>query len=198
MTPPAPKETARRALDSLEDLAREKGLDNVSMRDVAARVGISLSSLQYHYPGKADLIDAFVQRALDHYDRGGAEVMRQVGDAPCLPAVLQYSIEETLKATEGGLFAVLEARAQHDPKTAAAMRSFWRAALEGYADVVKHDHPELSQREVMLAATLIASLVEGLAATHKAAEALEIDTISLTERAIRLSTAIPDQIRRAD
>ncbi len=193
----ASSSTADRALDCLEEIAMEKGLDSLSMRDVATRIGISLSSLQYHYPSKAALIDAFVQRAIKRYERDGEDIIRKADGAPCLPDMLQYSIDETLKTTEGGLFAMIEARAQHDESTAEAVHVFWRASLEGYAEAIEHDHPDLTKSDVLLAATLIASMIEGFASTHKAAAALGLDTSTIVEHVKRLSSKVPSHIRIA-
>lgn len=190
------RETAARALHCLEDLALEKGLDSVSMRDVAARAGLSLSSLQYHFPSKAALIERFVRRTIERSETEGADLLAAAEGGPYLPAVLQYSIEETLKSAQGGLFALIEARAQHDAATAEAMEGFWRASLEGYAEVVALDHPTLSEREVLLAATLIASMIEGLAATSKAADALGLDVAAQVEAVKQAALALPARLAR--
>lgn len=192
--PDPDRDTARRALDCLEEIALQKGLDSVSMRDVAARVGISLSSLQYHYPNKAALIGAFVRHALAHYRDGVAALVLAAEGRAVLPDVLDYAIAKTLKLTEGGLFALIEARALHDPATAEAMHGFWCASLEGYAEIIRRDHPTLTPAEALRAATLIGSLIEGLASTARAAATLGLDRPALVAQVKRMALAIPPQI----
>lgn len=183
-----------RALDCLEELALQKGLDGVSMRDVSTRVGISLSSLQYHYPSKLELINAFVHRAIEDYETRGEEVMRSVKDGPYLPAVIRHSIEETIKASQDGIFAMIEARAQYDESTEKAMEVFWNATLNGYAEVIELDHPVLSRSETLLAATLIASMIEGFATTFKATQALGLDLSTVVGHIEKVSISIPKQM----
>lgn len=55
------KQTKDTIIESAGTLFNQKGYDAVSMRDVAAQVGISVGNLTYHYPKKEDLILALVQ-----------------------------------------------------------------------------------------------------------------------------------------
>lgn len=68
MRPPPPRPrsprptTADRVLDAAEALAQTRGYNGFSYADVAAEVGITTASLHYHFPTKADLGRALVQR----------------------------------------------------------------------------------------------------------------------------------------
>lgn len=54
--------TASRLLDAAEALAQTRGYNGFSYADVAADVGITTASLHYHFPTKADLGRALVER----------------------------------------------------------------------------------------------------------------------------------------
>lgn len=55
-------------------LADENGLDAVSMRKIAERLGVGTMSLYAHVPGKADLVSLMVDRVLGElYDAGGPQ-----------------------------------------------------------------------------------------------------------------------------
>ncbi len=65
-----------------ERLVQSRGFNGFSYADVASELKISKASLHYHFPGKADLGEALIERyaarfaeALEEIDRGG-------GDAP--------------------------------------------------------------------------------------------------------------------
>jgi TetR/AcrR family transcriptional repressor of nem operon len=64
--PPLRKQAARRTaeevLDAAERLAQTRGFNGFSYADVSAIVGIRTASLHYHFPTKADLGRALVER----------------------------------------------------------------------------------------------------------------------------------------
>jgi TetR/AcrR family transcriptional regulator, transcriptional repressor for nem operon len=59
---PAPRPTADLVLDAAERLAQTRGFNGFSYADVSAAVGITTASLHYHFPGKAELGRALVER----------------------------------------------------------------------------------------------------------------------------------------
>ena len=65
MTPTAPKqrsETAEQILDLAETLIQTRGYSAFSYQDIADRLGIRKASIHYHFPSKADLGIAVVDR----------------------------------------------------------------------------------------------------------------------------------------
>ncbi|MFI6454695.1 TetR/AcrR family transcriptional regulator [Streptosporangium amethystogenes] len=57
--------TSDRVLAAATDLFARHGADGVSMRDIAARVGIDVSSVHHHFPSKASLYDACFARVFE-------------------------------------------------------------------------------------------------------------------------------------
>jgi AcrR family transcriptional regulator len=60
--PPAP--TRALILDTAERLFAARGVDGVAVRDIAAELGITASSLYNHFPGKQALYEAVLARGL--------------------------------------------------------------------------------------------------------------------------------------
>src|SRR3954469_17210192 len=67
--------TAVRILDAAERMLQVKGYNGFSYGDVATELGITRAALHYHYPGKAELGQALIERyasrfagALGHLD----------------------------------------------------------------------------------------------------------------------------------
>jgi TetR/AcrR family transcriptional regulator, transcriptional repressor for nem operon len=68
--------TAERILDIAERLVQLRGFNNFSYADISSELGITKASLHYHFPGKAELGKALIDRyskrfaaALDNIDR---------------------------------------------------------------------------------------------------------------------------------
>jgi TetR/AcrR family transcriptional regulator, transcriptional repressor for nem operon len=74
--------TAARVLDIAERLVQVRGFNGFSYADVAAEVGISKAALHYHFPGKADLGLALIER----YAARFAEALAGIDRAGMVPA----------------------------------------------------------------------------------------------------------------
>lgn len=184
--------TAERALDCLEALAVDKGLDALSMRDVAKRLGISLAALQYHYPVKAKLIEAFITRAVEDYVGQVRDLMASIKDGPRLPHIVRFTLGENRAAmTRDSVLSMIEGRAQHDEAAAAALHLAMQAYLELVKTVIQEDYPRLSPDDARVAAALIVALLEGAAGTFDAAESLGVDPSVLLRATLDAALAIP-------
>jgi TetR/AcrR family transcriptional repressor of nem operon len=136
--PRARPRTADRILDAAERLAQTRGFNGFSYADVSDEVGITTASLHYHFPGKAHLGRALIDRyirsfggalaaieaqertargRLDRYARLYADVLS--GGRMCLcgmlaaeyatlPSPMQRGIREFFDANEAWLSDVLE------------------------------------------------------------------------------------------
>ncbi len=167
--PARSSDTAQLALQCLDDLAREKGLDDVSMRDVARALGVSLAALQYHYPSKAALFDAFVQRSFDSYHQRIQRISSESEARERFTNMLYFVARETLAAAQGGVLAMIEARAHHDEASRQALRRFMRSYLDAMGSTIAAEFPHLPAHEVLICATLVCSQLEGLASIYEAA-----------------------------
>ena len=56
--------TRTKILAAARQLFREKGYHNVSMRAIAAELGISVGNLNYYFPRKADLANALLEEQM--------------------------------------------------------------------------------------------------------------------------------------
>ncbi len=69
--------TRERILLSSERLFAEKGFAGTAIRDIAADVGLNPASLYNHFPGKQELYEAVLDRALAPV----AEIVREIAEA---------------------------------------------------------------------------------------------------------------------
>ena len=78
-TAPKPRsETAEQILDLAEALIQTRGYNAFSYQDIADALGIRKASIHYHFPSKADLGIAVVDRYIARFDTALAEIS---GDA---------------------------------------------------------------------------------------------------------------------
>jgi TetR/AcrR family transcriptional regulator, transcriptional repressor for nem operon len=74
--------TAERILDVAEALVQSRGFNGFSYADVAESLGISKAALHYHFPGKAELGEALIERYARRFGDALAAVDRDELDAP--------------------------------------------------------------------------------------------------------------------
>ncbi len=75
-------DTAARNLDVAERLVQVRGFNGFSYADVAAELKISKASLHYHFPGKAELGQALIERYASRFGEALEAIDGDGGDAP--------------------------------------------------------------------------------------------------------------------
>jgi AcrR family transcriptional regulator len=91
-----------RILDAAEQLFAEFGYHGVTLKDVAARVGVSSTLIHYHFKGKESIYEAVWARRAPLSARNRLEAMRryaeEVGDNVTVEGALRAWIETDLNA----------------------------------------------------------------------------------------------------
>lgn len=87
-------------------LFSEKGYDGVSMREIAAEVGIKGASIYSHFAGKQDILEAIFTEMTKRYERAAATM--QIPEAPHENAAVFFSKagEDLLLGMTEGLFSL--------------------------------------------------------------------------------------------
>jgi TetR/AcrR family transcriptional regulator, transcriptional repressor for nem operon len=75
-------ETATQILDVAEAQVQVRGFNAVSYADVAAELKITTAALHYHFPGKAELGEALMDRYASRFAEALAAVESRIQDAP--------------------------------------------------------------------------------------------------------------------
>jgi TetR/AcrR family transcriptional regulator, transcriptional repressor for nem operon len=118
-------------LDVAEKLAQTKGYNGFSYADIAVQLGVTKASLHYHFPSKAELGAALIERykvvfggALDAIDARAAEPSKKLrlyvglydsvmrDDRMCLCGMLAAEYATLPKPMQGGLKSFFEANEQ--------------------------------------------------------------------------------------
>jgi TetR/AcrR family transcriptional repressor of nem operon len=75
------RDTATEILDTAERLVQVRGFNAFSYADIAAALGITKASLHYHFPSKAELGRALIERYSVRFGTALAEIDAAGGDA---------------------------------------------------------------------------------------------------------------------
>jgi TetR/AcrR family transcriptional repressor of nem operon len=68
------RDTRGELLDAAESLVRTRGYNGFSYRDLAEQVGIKTASIHYHFPAKADLGEALVEKEREEFGKALAQL----------------------------------------------------------------------------------------------------------------------------
>ncbi|MGH3417085.1 MAG: TetR/AcrR family transcriptional regulator [Actinocrinis sp.] len=90
-----------------------RGYYAVSIRDIAAGAGVSLSALYHYYPGKQALLAAILHEGMDAYFALCGEALAEVGTEPAgrLAAVVGATVRYRAERSVASLILINEARA---------------------------------------------------------------------------------------
>jgi len=86
--------TRHRILDAADELAREEGLNGITMRKIARKTGLSAPAAYRHFPGKEALLEALISRGYETFVRGLEQRLLTVDSAgERLEAACLYYLE---------------------------------------------------------------------------------------------------------
>jgi TetR/AcrR family transcriptional regulator, transcriptional repressor for nem operon len=125
--PDAPP-TSAQILDVAERLAQTRGFNGFSYADIAAELGITKASLHYHFPSKAELGEALI----DRYSRAFAAALEglEQGGAPA-PVLLERYVAIYAEVLHGGRICLCGMLAAEYTTLPAGMQD----AIRGFFDL---------------------------------------------------------------
>ena len=150
-------ETLERMLDAAEYLFSKHGLNGVTLRDVAQKVGVHTSLMHYYFVDKRRLFEAVFTRragttssrrldALDHYERecGGAPTVEGA-----LRAFLDTDLDLYINGGEGWRnFAAFAAQVSNSPEGAAMMDLHFNPVVLKLIGILKKALPGCTDADI--------------------------------------------------
>jgi AcrR family transcriptional regulator len=144
-------------LDAAEYLFSKRGLDGVTLRDVAQRVGIHTTLLHYYFKDKTNLFEAVFARragvtsgrrmvALEQYEA-------EAGDNPTVEGALHAFLDTDLDLYyQGGEpwmnYAAFCARVSNTPEGAALMDQHFDPVVLKLMQILKRALPDYSEEDI--------------------------------------------------
>jgi AcrR family transcriptional regulator len=150
-------ETLEQILDAAEYLFSRQGLHGVTLRDVAQRVGVHTTLLNYYFDDKRNLFEAvFARRAkttaalrMEALDRYAAEA----GDHPTVEGALHVFLDTDFDLyIDGGEawmnYAAFCARVSNTPEGAALMDEHFDPVVLKLVTILKRALPDVPDEEI--------------------------------------------------
>jgi TetR/AcrR family transcriptional repressor of nem operon len=158
-------DTATRMLDIAERLAQTRGFNGFSYSDIAAELGIAKASLHHHFPTKADLGRALMQRYVEGFDAALAGIAQGAGDAYAKLARYAKLYEDVLMNDRLCLCGMLAAEYSTLPKEMRAqVRVFFEKNEAWLTELIERGRREKALRPGAPArdvARMVVSALEG-------------------------------------
>lgn len=170
-TPAVPRGGGREAITrAARESFAARGYHGSSIRDIAARAGLSLSALYHWHTGKQELLAALIEESIEEYFRRCDEALRDAGDDPAarLGALVAATVEYRVGRRVESTIAASEWR-NLDPAARERLEGRRAAATRLWADLVEDgiargdfrcEHPEDARRAVVAACNAIAQWYE--------------------------------------
>ena len=151
-------------LDVTINALANEGYTSVSMRGIANRVGIHLSTLQYYFPTKSDLLKSTIEKSIGSMQRMMDDIVLNSSISP--EKLLRKALKIHLKACHDPvipkLFVALWAMASHDEDVNFALGEVYERDCQRYSNLIKKARPKLSKSACENKAVLILAQLEGL------------------------------------
>jgi TetR/AcrR family transcriptional repressor of nem operon len=121
-----PTNTAQRILDIAERLVQERGFNSFSYADIARELGITTASLHYHFPGKAELGQALIDRYAERFSTALSQIDAELPEARAKLEAYADLYAEVLRGRRMCMCGILAAEYQTlpEPMRASVIRFF--------------------------------------------------------------------------
>ena len=157
-----------RALDILHaarSLLAAEGYAGLSMRRVAAEVGISLSNVQHYYQSKDDLLEALLLYTMDLFQKkmdGISAAMTSASRIDQFLSTCDMFLEEITDPVTHAIFFELWALASRNAFASRLMDKMLARERKAIFHLIRGLNPAIGDEEYMQRAILMVAQIEGL------------------------------------
>lgn len=157
------KERVEQILDVATEFLVQEGHGQFTMSQLAKRLGIRISNLQYYFPSRDILIQNLLQRSLEQALQE-MEVLVSAASTPRkrLLSAIDFLLKDQEQESSCKIFWELWALSARDEKVGQIMDDFYEGYCESLYELLMELNPELPPRKVHRIAILVVSMIEGL------------------------------------
>jgi len=151
-------------IESCRQLIIDHGFSELSLRKVAKKTGIGLSTLQYHFKSKETLIQALMFETRDSVKKRCLELKTQNVTNPELQmrAISFWLINDLKNKHIAHLFTQLWAHSLMNDFIFKIMDEIYQEYCEFFVDIVTKLQPKISYEQAMERSIKIVAIIEGL------------------------------------
>jgi AcrR family transcriptional regulator len=179
-------------LDCALDIAAREGFEEVTLREVARRLGMSIGNLQHYFATRESLVEAMLSYVVQQYDiaYGELEGMQNASPTERLILVVRYLLADIRNPRTNGIFFELWALANRSDFASDIMTQAYRHHIDHLERLVADLHTDRSATQARAKAVLIAALIEGLMVFLAARREIYFDDSEVVRMAIGQVLAI--------
>jgi AcrR family transcriptional regulator len=144
--PPVAAERRAQILNAFIDLIAARGLEAVSLDDVARAAGVQRTTIRHFVGNRSDVIRDAVEVLAARYER---LIASQIGVRPDLDRLIDHLFSDRWArgmATEDAALGQLLREAAHDDVTRQRIKSMYDRLLAELGRAIRSAHPELTTR----------------------------------------------------
>jgi TetR/AcrR family transcriptional repressor of bet genes len=152
---------AQRILTAVQDILIERGIEDVTIRNVAAAAGLSIGAVQHHHRTKDDLIMAAMDEVSRNFiERVSAALQPDASARKNLDAVCRIlgGVDEESR-TASVVWLAYASKATTSSAVADAHRASWRLMEEGLTTLLQRWNPSIGGDD----AAMLMALLDGIA-----------------------------------
>lgn len=150
----------RQILAAFIELVGQRGLEHVSLSDVAAAAGVQQAALRHFIGNREELIAAAIAELVRHYE---LSVRTVLGEAPSPVALVDTLFSDGWtrdNSAEDAAFDVLLAEGIRNPRTRGLIKGAYDIMIDEIASALTRQYPAAPVVRIRDTAYLIACLVE--------------------------------------
>jgi AcrR family transcriptional regulator len=168
-----------------KDIFITKGLANLTTRQVANNLCISVGNLHYYFPTKDALLQAIINSVIEDYDIDLKRESHQFPHSPNkrLEAFIRYMVSDAKKPDTRGFFYQFWGLSTHNAFAASLRHDMYEHFIQVTAGMLSDIHPKMSQKRIEGLALTMLTFVEGLHVTYGSSDKLLEDFPDFDETA---------------
>ncbi len=144
-------------------LLKSDGYSTISMRRIAAEVGISLAAVQHHFPAKAILIKSVVEESLSNFNQSLLDLATSSKNPTiALENMLRFVMDVNKQANTANVFYEIWALANREPVAKKALSKTYELMRDIYEARIAEINPTLSAENIRHRAALLIATGDGL------------------------------------
>ena len=151
-------------IDTTISVLAFEGYASVTMRSIADRIGVHLSTLQYYFPTRRDLLRSAIDKCIES---DFLQQQRLAEDSATEPGaqlrkVLAVHLHASADPMISKVFSTLWGIAAHDSGVEVLLNNFYQQQTEIYTKLLQRCHPDWPAKKCVRRAILLVAQLEGL------------------------------------